>query len=315
MQFATWEPVYRAILEDFGFSSALDEEAANLLHELLCHKEQSLSIASERLRGHDVMIVGNAPTLKEELENLREKNIPFVAADGATAVLLEEGIVPEIVVTDLDGPFDAILEANQMGAIATVHAHGDNIDALKRCVPQLRMILGTVQCRPPQGLYNFGGFTDGDRCVFLAKELGAASIKLLGFDFEDESVTPRKRKKLAWARRLIDLALSENSEQSILVLRYEIKNRIQRCLCYTFSVHTGVDQNKTHRLKGCQPPEIIVHRLQEPEPLELLSFLTRLYPLQSILRVQSKEQSLVGLQIPGTIDASDPLHRIRDYAL
>jgi uncharacterized Rossmann fold enzyme len=211
MYFSTWESVYNAILEDFGFSSALDEEAANLLHELLRHKKQSFSRASARLRGHDVMVIGNAPTLKEELENLREKNIPFVAADGATAVLLEKGIVPEIVVTDLDGPFDAILEANQMGAIATVHAHGDNIDALKRCVPQLRMILGTVQCRPPQGLYNFGGFTDGDRCVFLAKELGAASIKLLGFDFEDESVTPRKRKKLAWARRLIDLALSENS--------------------------------------------------------------------------------------------------------
>ena len=68
-----------------------------------------------------------------------------------------------------------------------------------------------MQCRPPQGLYNFGGFTDGDRCVFLAKELGAASIKLVGFDFEDESVTPRKRKKLAWAKRLIDWLLSENS--------------------------------------------------------------------------------------------------------
>ena len=169
------------------------------------------SSAAERLRGHDVLVVGNAPTLEEELENLHERNRTFVAADGATAVLLEKGIVPEIVVTDLDGPFDAILEANKMGAIATVHAHGDNLDALKRCVPQLGMILGTVQCRPPQGLYNFGGFTDGDRCVFLAKELGAASIKLLGFDFEDESVTPRKRKKLAWAKRLIDLALSENS--------------------------------------------------------------------------------------------------------
>ena len=211
MQFATWEPIYRAILEDFGFSSALDEEAAKLLNELLRHREQSLSSAAEQLRGRDVLVVGNAPTLKDELENLREKNRTFVAADGATAVLLEKGIVPEIVVTDLDGPFDAILEANQMGAIATVHAHGDNLDALKRCVPQLGMILGTVQCRPPQGLYNFGGFTDGDRCVFLAKELGAASIKLLGFDFEDESVTPRKRKKLAWAKRLIDLALSENS--------------------------------------------------------------------------------------------------------
>jgi uncharacterized Rossmann fold enzyme len=211
MQFATWEPIYRAILEDFGFSSALDEEAAKLLNELLRNREQSLSSAAERLRDHDVLVVGNAPTLEEELENLHERNRKFVAADGATAVLLERDIVPEIVVTDLDGPFDAILKANKMGSIATVHAHGDNLDALKRCVPQLGKILGTVQCRPPHGLYNFGGFTDGDRCVFLANELGAASIKLLGFDFEDESVTPRKRKKLAWAKKLIDLALSENS--------------------------------------------------------------------------------------------------------
>jgi uncharacterized Rossmann fold enzyme len=211
MQFATWEPIYRAILEDFGFSSAHDEEAAKLLNELLRHREQSLFCAAAQLRGRDVLVVGNAPTLKEELENLRECNRTLVAADGATAVLLEKGIVPEIVVTDLDGPFDAILKANKMGAIATVHAHGDNLDALKRCVPQLGMILGTVQCRPPHGLYNFGGFTDGDRCVFLAKELGATSITLLGFDFEDESVTPRKKKKLAWAKRLIDMALSENS--------------------------------------------------------------------------------------------------------
>jgi hypothetical protein len=42
-------------------------------------------------------------------------------------------------------------------------------------------------------------------------ELGAASIALAGFDFEDESVTLRKRKKLAWARRLIDLALGDKS--------------------------------------------------------------------------------------------------------
>jgi len=68
--------------------------------------------------------------------------------------------------------------------------------------------MGTAQCRPPPGLYNFGGFTDGDRCVFLAQELGAAKIKLVGFDYEDESVTPRKKKKLAWAKRLIEPALA-----------------------------------------------------------------------------------------------------------
>jgi 2-amino-4-hydroxy-6-hydroxymethyldihydropteridine diphosphokinase len=212
MQFATWEPIYRAILEDFGFTPARDEEAAKLLNDLLHHREQILPNVSEKLHGHDVLVVGNAPTLEDELENQREMNRTVVAADGATEVLLEKGIIPEIVVTDLDGPFDAIFEANQMGAIAIVHAHGDNLDALKRYVPQLRMILGTVQCNPPQGLYNFGGFTDGDRSVFLAKELGAASIELMGFDFEDESVTLRKRKKLAWAKKLIDLALNEDSK-------------------------------------------------------------------------------------------------------
>jgi hypothetical protein len=44
--------------------------------------------------------------------------------------------------------------------------------------------------------------------VFLAREMGAASIELVGFDFEDQSVTPRKKKKLAWAKKLIDLAIS-----------------------------------------------------------------------------------------------------------
>jgi uncharacterized Rossmann fold enzyme len=124
---------------------------------------------------------------------------------------MKRGIVPDIIVTDLDGSFEAILKANQMGSIAIVHAHGDNIDQLQEYVPQLGKIIGTAQCRPPGGLFNFGGFTDGDRSVFLAKELGAVSIKLLGFDFEDESVTPRKRKKLAWARKLIEIALSEKS--------------------------------------------------------------------------------------------------------
>ncbi|HWQ19331.1 MAG TPA: hypothetical protein VN455_06085, partial [Methanotrichaceae archaeon] len=69
--------------------------------------------------------------------------------------------------------------------------------------------LGTCQCRPPEGLFNFGGFTDGDRCVFLARHFGAGSIRLIGFDFSDPGVTPRKSKKLGWARRLIETAMDE----------------------------------------------------------------------------------------------------------
>jgi uncharacterized Rossmann fold enzyme len=180
------------------------------LQELLRGRKQSISIAALRLRDRPVVVCGNAPSLEKELEALPPEGVAFVAADGAAGVLLRKGIVPEVIVTDLDGPIDSILQAEERGSIVVVHAHGDNLDALYACVPRLQRIIGTVQCRPPQGLYNFGGFTDGDRCVFLARELGAASITLVGFDFEDESVTPRKRKKLEWARRLIDLALRED---------------------------------------------------------------------------------------------------------
>ena len=208
MQFETWEPFYLALLEDFGFSIKRDEEAAKLLSELLHGLENWLHEAGARVRGRDVVVFGNAPTLDRELDGLQEKDAVFLAADGATTVLLKRGIVPDIIVTDLDGPFPDILRANQEGSIVVVHAHGDNLDALQRYVPQLKRVIGTAQCRPPPGLYNFGGFTDGDRCVFLARELGAASIKLVGFDFDDESVTPRKRRKLIWAKRLIELAMS-----------------------------------------------------------------------------------------------------------
>jgi hypothetical protein len=210
MQFAVWEPIYQSILQDFGFSRLRDEEAAKLLAGLLCDQEPPLPAAKALVRGRRVVVFGNAPSLEAEICGLQERDAVFFAADGATSALLRHAVLPDVVVTDLDGPFPAILEANSQGCMVVVHAHGDNLDALDRYVPQLQRIIGTVQCRPPAGLYNFGGFTDGDRCVFLARELGAASIKLVGFDFEDESVTPRKRKKLAWARRLIDQALAED---------------------------------------------------------------------------------------------------------
>jgi 2-amino-4-hydroxy-6-hydroxymethyldihydropteridine diphosphokinase len=213
MEFQFWEPIYTEILEDFGFSRIRDEEAALLLSELLKDKKRSLDEAAQRLCGRDVVICGNASSLAEELKGLQERDLAFVAADGATSVLLRKGIVPDICVTDLDGPFDAIIKANALGSIIVVHAHGDNLDALKKYVPLLDQVIGTTQCQPPEGLFNFGGFTDGDRCVFLARALGAATIRLLGFDFEDPSVTPRKRKKLSWAKRLIDLALAAPVDQ------------------------------------------------------------------------------------------------------
>ena len=220
MRFEAWEPLYQEILEDFGFSRERDEEAGNLLFDLLKSVQNSseiLAMASEHVGCQFVVICGNAPTLADEVKSFlyscSQPNRVFIAADGATSVLLKTGIVPDIIVTDLDGCMDDILRANEMGSIVVVHAHGDNQDLLREYVPKLRNVIGTTQTRPPYGLYNFGGFTDGDRCVYFAKYLGASDIKLIGFDFDDMSVTPRKHKKLAWARRLIELALYDEAPQ------------------------------------------------------------------------------------------------------
>ena len=66
----------------------------------------------------------------------------------------------------------------------------------------------TTQGRPENTVFNYGGFTDGDRCVCLAREFGARHILLYGFDFDNpnpkEGSDPaRKLKKLAWAKRII----------------------------------------------------------------------------------------------------------------
>ena len=63
-----------------------------------------------------------------------------------------------------------------------VHAHGDNFDKLEM-VRGLSNVTGTTQTKKIGKLENFGGFTDGDRCVFLAEYFNAKKIVLIGMDF------------------------------------------------------------------------------------------------------------------------------------
>jgi uncharacterized Rossmann fold enzyme len=106
----------------------------------------------------------------------------LIAADGATSAVLEYRD-PEIIVTDLDGIVKDQLEAWQRGTWMVVHAHGDNVVQVRKMVPKLKeRIIGTTQVEPFGRLYNFGGFTDGDRAAFMAHELGAKRIYLAGMD-------------------------------------------------------------------------------------------------------------------------------------
>ena len=94
------------------------------------------------------------------------------------------------------------------GAIAVVHGHGDNGPAVQTWASRFTgTTVATTQSRPSGGLVNFGGFTDGDRAVYLADHFGAKEIRLVGWDFEHPSPKDgdlkRKQRKLDWAYILI----------------------------------------------------------------------------------------------------------------
>ncbi|MDP3105137.1 MAG: DUF115 domain-containing protein [Candidatus Methanoperedens sp.] len=204
MDFKQWEPIYEEILRDFGWSREKDEESAMLLSRLLSRKASNVSLLKKKLEGKDVLVCGNALSLSSDLDSISADKYVIIAADGATSTLLEKGIVPGIIVTDLDGYLPDEIEAGRKGALMVVHAHGDNMKKLE-AVENMRDVIGTTQAVPLRNVHNFGGLSDGDRCVFLAHAFGARSIALAGFDLMDEKVTEMKKKKLKWAKKLIGM--------------------------------------------------------------------------------------------------------------
>jgi hypothetical protein len=201
MRYELWEPHYLAILDYFGFDRAQDEEAARLLASLL--DRDDLPILAGLCQGRHVTVCGNAPCLKNQLAGIKS---PVFAADAAADVLYDRGIRPDVIFTDLDGATDRFVDMNHDGTIIVVHAHGDNMALLRYWVRRFSgPVVGTTQSTPLAHVHNFGGFTDGDRAVFAADDLGASGITILGFDLDDTDVDPLKRGKLFWARRLLGL--------------------------------------------------------------------------------------------------------------
>ena len=137
-----------------------------------------LSLAS-LVDGNEVTVCGNAPCLKDEISKI--SGVVF-AADAAAEVLDSHGICPDAIFTDLDGATDRFIELNNEGTIIVIHAHGDNMPLLKHWVPRFRgKVVGTTQAAPLPHVYNFGGFSDGDRAVFAADELGRLAYHARGF--------------------------------------------------------------------------------------------------------------------------------------
>jgi uncharacterized Rossmann fold enzyme len=208
MNFIEWAPLYREILAEFGFSEEADIESAKVLNGLL-PENPPIDRLKNLIEGKVVNVFGAGPTL-EEIEEFPVG--PSIVADGATSFFIENGVVPDVIVTDLDGQMEDIIEANKKGSVIVVHAHGQNIPEIKKYAGEFDSPIGTMQAEPFGNLYNFGGFMDGDRCVFLAAHYGAAKIRIYGIDFKNPvmgkytlSQNPAlTKKKLVWAERLIN---------------------------------------------------------------------------------------------------------------
>ena len=182
MTITGWESKYRDILKDFGYSRNKDTQSAKLLNSLLQKKTSVIEIR-DLIKNKPVFVIGAGPSLPSCIPILkRHKKITKIVADGATKAIIENGLRPDIVVTDLDGDIKSLKKAGRTNTIMVVHAHGDNSERIN-LVKYFKNCIGTTQTKPIRKINNFGGFTDGDRCVFLADYFKAKKIILLGMDF------------------------------------------------------------------------------------------------------------------------------------
>ena len=177
-----WESKYTKILKDFGYSRKKDNESCKFLNSLLRKNTTATSIR-ELIENKSVFVIGAGPSLSSCISILKKhKKTTKIVADGATKAMLENNLKPDIVVTDLDGDIKSLKKAGRTNTIMVVHAHGDNSEKI-HFVKHFRNCIGTTQTKPMGRVKNFGGFTDGDRCVFLADYFHAKKIILLGMDF------------------------------------------------------------------------------------------------------------------------------------
>jgi uncharacterized Rossmann fold enzyme len=248
-EFKEW---YFRIVKDFKFSHQEDCQARDYLSSLLEKKknwdlEKILKLFNDRISSKDAIIVyGAGPSLEKTIEIiLKRKGLEFfdrfinLAADGASVLLREKGIKIDAIVTDLDG-----ISKNefQYTTFNIVHAHGDNIKALKLFKNEMIFfdnIIGTTQVEPTKNLINSGGFTDGDRVLYFIHSLLSSFhvIYLIGMDFgsligkysklkleKSQNASPEKKKKLNYALKLIKW-LKDKIKNEIYFVNSECKSR------------------------------------------------------------------------------------------
>ena len=207
-----WKTQFKEIRKEFGYLEKDDLISVKRLDSLLKRKNSKRQFQN-MIQGKTVFIIGAGPSLTKSLKYIKKsKNVTKIVADGAVRALLEKNIKPDILVTDLDGDLKSIEKIGKTRIPIIVHAHGDNYEKLE-IVKKLKNVVGSTQTRKIGKIENFGGFTDGDRCVFLAEYFNASKIVLIGMDFgrkigkySKHRIIDRKMKlkKLRFGKKIVE---------------------------------------------------------------------------------------------------------------
>lgn len=141
-----------------------------------------------KIHDKDIFILAPGINMEEEFDDYLQHNTSkdeiLICIDGATSYAISRDIIPDLIVTDFDGKIEDQISALEQGSILIVHSHGDNLNTLRKYLPEIvsGSYIITTQINPLPGSSNFLGFTDGDRAVCLATMMSAKRVFLLGFD-------------------------------------------------------------------------------------------------------------------------------------
>ena len=230
MKLDNWNFEYLKIVSELGLNIEEDIHSAKELESILLtnrpFRSQNFLDRLNQLLKQPNLIVGSGPSLETDLNSFKQHfnlvNLVTIAVDGSCSLFRQLQIIPNILVTDLDGEWSAIRWAISHGAITLIHAHGDNEYLIKRFfednenLSEKTNVWGTTQNLLTTKLFNFGGFTDGDRAIFLSFHFQSPLIGLMGFDFGEtigkySTLNPtitkdpiKKRKKFKIALSLLD---------------------------------------------------------------------------------------------------------------
>ena len=184
MMISGWKKRYSEIRKEFNYSEKKDIESAVILNSIIKNSNINEKIIN-LIKDKTVFVIGSGPSLSTAIPVLKNfKKTIKIAADSSVKLLVDNGIIPDIVITDLDGDENTLKKIGKK-SIFIVHAHGDNVEKLE-FAKKFTKCIGTTQSNPFEKIQNFGGFTDGDRGVFLANHFDAKKIVLFGMDFGEK---------------------------------------------------------------------------------------------------------------------------------